>query len=109
MLPANWGRSEFASLGTVFTPTQRNDTAGKPALLFPSWMAFKLVSNRCLLEHVLWSLINRARLCLTAGIAGVFDCPLLMELLPQCNCLRLVFHADVFQFKLTDRSQTTHV
>lgn len=67
-LPSSWGRPEFASPGTVFTPTQRNGTVGKPALLIPSWMALKLVSNRCLLEHALWSLIELGCVWLEASL-----------------------------------------
>lgn len=88
---------------------------------FASWMAFKFGSGKCLLECVLWSPINRARLCLAAVASGttalsrsagavvIFDCRLLMELLSRCDCLRLVFHADVLGFKPSARSQTTNV
>lgn len=88
---------------------------------FAAQMALKLGSERCFLEHAVWSLINRARLCLTAvasgttalswsaGIVGIFNCRLLMELLSPCDCLSLVFHADVLGFKPSARSQTANV
>ena len=74
---------------------------------FASWMAFKLGSERCVLEHAVASGITA--LSWSAGVVGIFDCRLLMELLSRHNCLRLVFHADVLGFKPSARSQTTNV
>lgn len=75
---------------------------------FASRMAFKLGSERCLLEHAVVVGGTTARPW-SAGVVGIFDCRLLTELLSQCDSLRLVFYADGLGFKPSARSQTANV
>lgn len=45
----------------------------------------------------------------SAGVVGILNCWLLMELLSPCSYLRLIFHADVTGFKPPARIQTKNI